>query len=218
MWFVDHFEQAPAENHRKIHLVCVDAFTRYVFCERVPNMEANTTSALLVRLFSIFGIPTTIHSDRGPAFPSDCHKGVCRLLKIDHRFSPVNFPRSNGLAERNVQSIKMLLADNNNLPWACYVHNSLPHSRSVANISPFEAAFGFKCRSLIDIHFDPSFETSFGLYLGKDWCWFAENETLYLVQPPHPVSGWALEAHARQRENSSSVVPTLFWSGQQKLC
>ena len=155
MWFIDHFEKTNSNGIKEFYLLAVDAFTRFVICEPAPSLDAETTASILVRLFTTFGIPTTIHSDRGSSFTSDCQFELCKLLKVDQRFSPVNFPRSNGLAERNVGTIKSMLIGQNTTRWACYVHNSLPHTRSPSKISPFEAAFGFKPRSLIDIHFDP---------------------------------------------------------------
>jgi len=91
----------------------VGAVTRFVICETASSLYAETTGSILVRIFATFGIPITIHSDRGSSFTSDCQFHLCKLLKIDERFSPVNFPRFNGFAERNVGTIKSMLIGQN---------------------------------------------------------------------------------------------------------
>ena len=68
------------------------------------------TSSILVRLFieifSEFGFPKSIISDSGTQFTSQEFKEFTKYWQIDHNVSSPRNPKSNGLTERFVQTIK----------------------------------------------------------------------------------------------------------------
>lgn len=156
-WFVDHLGPLQVNCNTKYALVCVCAFSHFVHCVPVERVDAMTTALELFKLFSQFGLPSAVHSDQGTAFKNELDRQLSELLKYDRQFSPVYFPRCNGLAERAVGSIKSLLATMNAtdlivaLPLICFLHNSMPTSRvsatALIDLCPFEAAFGFRPRT-----------------------------------------------------------------------
>lgn len=62
----------------------------------------------LKSIFARHGIPTIIISDNGPPFSSNDFAKFCSDWGIDHQTSSPYLPRSNGLAERSIQTIKKM--------------------------------------------------------------------------------------------------------------
>ena len=58
---------------------------------------------------SIFGIPDVIRSDNGPHFIGEAYKHFVEEWNIKHNTSSPRFPKSNGMAERNVRTIKNII-------------------------------------------------------------------------------------------------------------
>lgn len=63
----------------------------------------------LKSIFSRHGIPEQLISDNGPPFNSESLKNFCSDWEIEHVTSSPYFPRSNGLAERSIRTVKSLL-------------------------------------------------------------------------------------------------------------
>ena len=60
------------------------------------------------KLFAIHGIPKEVFSDNGTQFSSHEFKEFARAWDFVHRTSSPEYPQSNGLVERNVQTVKRL--------------------------------------------------------------------------------------------------------------
>jgi hypothetical protein len=66
-------------------LTLVDYFTKWSDAFPIRNQEATTVARVLVdRVFSYFGMPLQILSDRGSNFESLLFNDLCRRLDIDH--------------------------------------------------------------------------------------------------------------------------------------
>ena len=61
------------------------------------------------KIFSRHGIPKVVFSDNGPQYPSQQFRSFAKSWDFNHLTSSPNHPQSNGLAERNVQTVKRLL-------------------------------------------------------------------------------------------------------------
>jgi hypothetical protein len=156
-WHVDHLGPLQIAGTAKYALVCICGFSHFLHCVPVERVDALTTAFELFKLFTTFGLPTSVHSDQGSAFKNELDKQMSDLLKYNRQFSPVAFPRSNGLAEQAVGVIKNMLTTMNanellaSLPLICLMHNSMPTNRvsaaALVDLCPFEAAFGFRPRT-----------------------------------------------------------------------
>jgi hypothetical protein len=87
-------------------LIMVDVCTRFVFLEPLPNKEAKTVASVLFKLFCTIGFPKIIQSDNGSEFVNEIAKLMSQKLQVEHRLSTPYHPRSNGVAERYVRSLK----------------------------------------------------------------------------------------------------------------
>lgn len=93
----------------KTFLIIVDYFTKYPL---VIEMQATTSAAVAAHFKSVcalFGCPKVIVSDNGPPYVGPAMREFTRSWGILHVTSSPRYPRSNGLAERTVGTIKRLI-------------------------------------------------------------------------------------------------------------
>ena len=67
---VDFKGPLPSSSANKYILTVVDEYTRYPFAFPCPDVSGSTVLKCLFQIFSIFGLPDYIHSDRGSSFIS----------------------------------------------------------------------------------------------------------------------------------------------------
>ena len=85
----------------------VDYFSKYPEVIKVDSKCAETTVEVMKAIFARNGIPTTVVADNVP-FNSRCFKEFAKEWHFNLTTSSLHFPQSNGLAERNVQTVKNL--------------------------------------------------------------------------------------------------------------
>ena len=162
-WFVDHAGPFDLDDGTCYLLVAVCGFSRFCHASIVESVDAVSTASVLFELFCRFGIPSWIHSDKGSAFTSALDSALCKLLKIDRRFSPTGHPQSNGVCERMIGTLKKMISPSiqsssslrSTVALAVYLQNCLPYSGLQTDLTPYEIVFGFKGRTISDIYFNP---------------------------------------------------------------
>ncbi|HTB70192.1 MAG TPA: integrase core domain-containing protein [Solirubrobacteraceae bacterium] len=89
--------------------VCVDDYSRLAYAEVLPNERATTAIAFLRRAHSWFerhGIRVqAVMTDNGSAYRSRTHAWACMTLSIKHLRTRPRRPRTNGKAERFIQTL-----------------------------------------------------------------------------------------------------------------
>ena len=97
---IDFKGPLPTSNKNSYFLNVIDEYSRFPFVFPCPDMNANTVIECLSLLFSVFGMPAFVHSDRGPSLISHelrtylAEKGVATS-----RTTPYN-PAGNGQIEK----------------------------------------------------------------------------------------------------------------------
>jgi transposase InsO family protein len=90
--------------------VCVDDATRLAYAEVLADERGPTAAAFLERAIGWFrsmGVePHRILSDNGACYRSNAHADSCRQLGLRHSFTRPYRPRTNGKAERFIQTLK----------------------------------------------------------------------------------------------------------------
>jgi len=71
-------------------------------------------------MFARYGIPKLLYSDGGPQYSSNAFKKFSRDWEFEHRMSSPEYPQSNGMAERSIQTVKRMLKK-------CKVDNKDPY-------------------------------------------------------------------------------------------
>ena len=92
----------------KDYLLIVDYFSKYPEVIHMNSKTAEATVKMMRQIFSRHGIPNTLVADNMP-FNSKAFKQFAKDWDFSVVTSSPNYAQSNGLAERNVQTIKNLL-------------------------------------------------------------------------------------------------------------
>jgi transposase InsO family protein len=89
--------------------VCVDDATRLAYVEVLPDERGATAAGFLRRAAAWFkGMGITVErvlSDNGACYRSNVHAASCRELSMRHLFTRPYRPRTNGKAERFIQTL-----------------------------------------------------------------------------------------------------------------
>jgi site-specific DNA-cytosine methylase len=106
-WGIDHAVELPTSaNGYKHCLLCIDYYSKWIEAIPVKDLSAETTlQAFLLHVIARYGTPSEIISDNGTAFKGE-FQDFCTRRLIHQRFISEDLPRSNGLAERAVQTVK----------------------------------------------------------------------------------------------------------------
>jgi hypothetical protein len=90
----------------KNYLLVVDYFSNYIEVVSLPDTRCQTVINYLKSIFSRHGIPKMLFSDNGPQYSAFEFKEFKDKWGIEHITSSPYYPKSNGLAERSVQTVK----------------------------------------------------------------------------------------------------------------
>ena len=91
-------------------LTVIDTFSKYVEALAARNCEAETVARLLVyHVFSRWGLPLNLRSDRGTHFTGNVMKELCKMLGIKQHFHVAYHPESAGTVERANRTITEML-------------------------------------------------------------------------------------------------------------
>lgn len=147
-----------SSSHRHEYLlVCVDYFTRWV--EMFPMRKASAQAiALILRkeVFTRWGVPDYLLSDRGSQFISSLFKELCAQWNITQKLTTAYHPQTN-MTERINRTLKCMIAsylDGNHKKWDQF----LPELRFAINsalqesigMSPAELQLGRKLQGPLD--------------------------------------------------------------------
>ena len=154
---IDFKGPLPSASKNKYMLTIVDEYSRFPFVYPCKDMLTDTVVDSLNDLFSIFGMPGCVHSDRGPSFMSDKLKTYLHSKGIATSNTTKYNPAGNGQCERYNgiiwKSIRLSLFTKN-LPVTCWesaLADALHSTRSLLNTSinctPHERMFQHNRRS-----------------------------------------------------------------------
>jgi transposase InsO family protein len=147
----------PTKTRNQYLLIIVDEFSRFPFAIPCADVSTPTVIQHLSYLFSVFGTPAYIHSDRGASFMSHELKSFLTSQSIaTSRTTPYN-PRENGQVERYngiIWKTIMLALRTNNIKteqWEKVLDSALHSIRSLlctaTNATPHERMFNHPRRS-----------------------------------------------------------------------
>ena len=140
-------------------LTLVDHFSKWAEAIPIRNHTAPTVArALMVHIFSRFGAPQQLLSDRGTEFESQLFQEVMRWMEIDKLRTTVFRPSCNGVAERFHRTLNSMLAKTVNesqrdwderLPIVLAAYRATPHEST--GLSPNKLFLGHEVRMPIDL-------------------------------------------------------------------
>jgi len=143
----------------KYLLVISDCFTKWVEAFPLKSFKASVIARVFVdQVVSRFGVPLELHTDQGRNFDSRMFKELSDLLGIKKTRTTPFHPQSNGLVERQHQTLTNYLAkfvSENQRDWDRWIGMSLLAYRSArqetTGISPAELCLGRELKLPIDL-------------------------------------------------------------------
>ena len=132
--------------------------TRFPIAIPISNISAKLVVKQLLKVFSIYGFPKEIQSDRGTNFTSDLFNQTLKEFNVKHSLASPYHPESQGALERHHQTLKSLLRKfcvetghdwDESLDLLLFVIREVP-SESLG-MSPFEMMFGHRVRGPLQI-------------------------------------------------------------------
>ena len=147
----------PSNNQNKYILTVIDEFSRFPFGFPCKDVSGKTVIQCLCSLFSIFGMPAYIHSDRGSGFMNVELKTFLHQKGIATSRTTSYNPAGNGQVERcngTVWKAINLALKTHQLPvkyWQEVISDALHSVRSLlctaTNATPHERLFSFQRKS-----------------------------------------------------------------------
>ncbi|GKA08940.1 reverse transcriptase domain-containing protein, partial [Tanacetum coccineum] len=109
VWGINFMGPFPSSRGNKYILVAVDYLSRWVEAKALPTNDARVFVKFLKSLFSLFGAPRAIISDRGTYFCNDKFDKVMSKYGVTHRLSTPYHPQTSGQVEVTNRGLKRIL-------------------------------------------------------------------------------------------------------------
>ena len=136
------------------HIVLVDYHSKMPFIRRTGSAGQTTTASVISAMSQVFGehgIPERLISDNGTPFSSTEFRAFARKCGFSHDTSSPRYPQSNGLVERNIQTIKNTMVKaketHTDVNMALLAFRSTPIDHSLP--SPAEMLYNRKLRTTL---------------------------------------------------------------------
>lgn len=95
------------ELYGQKYLLAIDYYSKFI---EIKTLQKGTTSNTIIdklkSMFARYGIPLTVVTDGGPQFFSGEFKHFSNAWEFNHILTSPHYAQSNGMAERNVQTLK----------------------------------------------------------------------------------------------------------------
>ncbi|GJT63861.1 reverse transcriptase domain-containing protein [Tanacetum coccineum] len=109
LWGIDFMGPFPSSRGNRYILVAVDYVSKWVKAKALPTNDARVVVKFLKQLFSRFGTPRAIISDRGTHFCNDQFSKVLQKYGVTHRLSTSYHPQISGQVEVSNRGLKRIL-------------------------------------------------------------------------------------------------------------
>ena len=143
----------------KYMLLVVDRASRFPFACPLKTKEASGVAKFLMEICLSFGVPVSVRFDGGAEFTATLVQDLCRWLRADISYGPVDHPRAQGTAERLGAWFHDVLSElchtwperwSEYVQAACWIKRTLPDPSLPKAMSPFQLLFGRSPRTPLE--------------------------------------------------------------------
>ncbi|GJS39432.1 reverse transcriptase domain-containing protein [Tanacetum coccineum] len=158
IWGIDFMGPFPSSRGNKYILVVVDYLSKWVEAKALPTNDARVVCKFLKTLFSRFGAPRAIISDRGTHFCNDQFSKVMLKYGVTHRLSTAYHPQTSGQVEVSNRGLKRILErtiGENRASWSDKLDDALWAFRTAyktpIGCTPYKLVYGKACHLPIEL-------------------------------------------------------------------
>nr|GFB78341.1 reverse transcriptase domain-containing protein [Tanacetum cinerariifolium] len=148
----------PSSKGNKYILVAVDYFSKWVKAKALPTNDARVIVKFLKSLFSQFGTPKAIISDRGTHFCNDQFSRVMAKYGVTHRLSTAYHPQTSGQVEVTNRGLKRILektVGENRSSWSDKLEDALwafqTAFKTSVGCTPYRLFYGKACHLPLEL-------------------------------------------------------------------
>nr|GFA80440.1 reverse transcriptase domain-containing protein [Tanacetum cinerariifolium] len=160
VWGIDFMGPFPSSKGNKYILVAVDYLSKCVEAKALPTNDARVVVKFLKSLFSRFGTPKAIISDRGTHFCNDQFSRVMAKYGVTHRLSTAYHPQISGQVEVTNRGLKRILertVGENRVLWSDKLEDALWAFRTAYKTSigctPYRLVYGKACHLPLELEY-----------------------------------------------------------------
>ncbi|XP_029639543.1 uncharacterized protein K02A2.6-like [Octopus sinensis] len=139
------------------YIIVVDSYSKWPEVCKCSRSTTSVTIDFLEELFTCYGVPDTIVSDNDTQFMAKEFERFCKSVQMNHVLTPPYHPRSNGLAERFIDTFKRALRktrqeilEDTNMTKFLQVYRITPNPNAESGRSPTDLMFSRKNCSIFD--------------------------------------------------------------------
>ncbi|GJU31033.1 reverse transcriptase domain-containing protein [Tanacetum coccineum] len=158
LWGIDFMGPFPSSKGNKYILVAVDYLSKWVEAKALPTNDARVVVKFLKSLFSRFGAPRAIISDRGTHFCNDKFDKVMSKYGVTHRLSTPYHPQTSGQVEVTNRGLKRILertVGENRASWSDKLDDALWAFRTAyktpIGCTPYKLVYGKACHLPVEL-------------------------------------------------------------------
>ncbi|GJW23265.1 reverse transcriptase domain-containing protein [Tanacetum coccineum] len=158
IWGIDFMGPFPSSRGNKYILVAVDYLSKWVEAKALPTNDARVVCKFLKSLFSRFGAPRAIISDRGTHFCNDQFAKVMLKYGVTHRLSTAYHPQTSGQVEVSNHGLKRILertVGENRASWSDKLDDALWAFRTAyktpIGCTPYKLVYGKACHLPVEL-------------------------------------------------------------------
>ena len=158
IWGIDFMGPFPSSRGNKYIPVAVDYVSKWVEAKALPTNDARVVVRFLKSLFSRFGVPKALISDRGTHFCNAQMEKALQRYGVTHRLATAYHPQTSGQVEVSNRGLKHILektVGSNRRDWSDKLDDALWAFRTAyktpTGSTPFWMIYGKACHLQVEL-------------------------------------------------------------------